>query len=184
MNTRGEYVWVSPALKKHPLSLSCSLALTHTQTCRYTHTSACTREGAYTFACAHVQRARAHSHSHTRHICLTCWLCICWNPTKYVCVSIYAYTHINLCVLHMRMRHVSRKNESCLTYECVTIRVCIFIYIYMYKYMCVRRNVCVCIYTCLNIYAYVCVGLVFIVYRVATISRLLKITGLFCKITL
>jgi len=61
----------------------------------------------------------------------------------------------------------------------VCVRVCVCVFVCMCACVCVCVRVCVCVCMCVCVYA--CVCLTTRSYELATISRLLKITGLFCR---
>jgi len=101
----------------------------------------------------------------------------------YICISVYicVYIHIHTCI-----------------YIYIYIYIHIYVYTYVYIYMCVYTHLHICIYvyiyTC--VYIYMCIYIHIYIHReifmyihidtwyvlwVATISRLLKLIGLFCR---
>jgi len=82
----------------------------------------------------------------------------------YVYMYIYMYIHIYIYVCICIYVHTCR-------YSCI----CIYLYTYTYTYICTCIYiVCIYVYTCMYVHMYVCSD-----YGEASISRLLKITGLF-----
>ena len=87
-------------------------------------------------------------------VCVSHYMCVC--HTMCVCVTLYLYINVSdVCVWSVCV--------------CVPLHVCVSHYIYISMYVMYVSGVCVCasLYTSR--------------YGVATISRLLKIIGLFCK---
>ena len=64
--------------------------------------------------------------------------------------------------------------------KCVYIHVCFQVFLYRCPSIIVNMYMCVCMYSCVYVSSSISVSSV---YDVATTSRLLRITGLFCRIS-
>jgi len=83
-------------------------------------------------------------------------------PCSHFKVYTYVYIYIH--------KHIT--NMYIYRYGCGAFRICTYTYIYMYIYICIYN---------MYIYKHTIVAFYHGCYGMATISRLLKITGLFCK---
>ena len=96
-----------------------------------------------------------------------------------VCVFIYLYIYIYICIyiyiyIYIHMYIYIRIHICVCISVYIYIHICVYIYIHMYT---------IYTYMCVYIYIFICMRafLVWIWYGVATIRRLLKMIGLFCK---
>ena len=99
-------------------------------------------------------------HTHT---CLH--ICMCFHMYIYIIcnVCVYVHTHMHVCI-HNRLSLCVYPHDGQYIYTYKLVFVCMYIHTHMYVYLHDRKS--------LRHFAR---------YGVATISRLLKITGLFCK---
>jgi len=129
------------------------------------------------------------------HVYMYMYMCIC----MYINVYVHMYMFI-LCVLlhvyvHMYSVRLTQNSSYVYMYMYICICICIHVYMYMHTDMftlfvySVRRTqnslyVYVYMYIYTRLYVHVCTCTCLLCaccYGVATISRLLKISGLFCK---
>jgi len=151
--------------------------LHHISMCHITHVN----ESCHTCQCAmsHI------SMCHVTHVNVSCHTCQCVMSH----ISMCHVTHINVSchtyqrvMSHISMCHVTHVNVSCHSY-CLYIRVGDTCGVGTHM-LCTHTCTCICIYR----YMYMCPACIYgrgthvvYMYGVATISRLLKIIGLFCK---
>jgi len=104
---------------------------------------------------------------------------------KYICLYIYMSIYrTNTYTIYIYIHHPNQKKWDTCQYRAQKVQICVHlqlnldcelsmdIYLHMFIHICIYIHIFVYVYT----YMYIC-------YGVATISRLLKIIGLFCRIT-
>ena len=168
----------------HALTQPPTYALTHAQ------------KHAPTLTCSHTHIHHTHTHTHAnirRHpVSHTMrWLAlsiisvyVCWHIHTHT--NTYTYTYRYMCThtyTHTHARMICRLHSS--SRKFVRVYVCMYVYvtcIYVWVHVCIERqiepqifvHVCIiCVHVCTYVYG----------HGVATISRLLKIIGLFCRIS-
>ena len=137
-----------------------------------------TREHVYIFTFNFIHICTHKNVFHTS--CIN--MCICVFVE--MCVRVYGWLRIDGCVL-ISMRAYLLQHVSMLSWN-----IFVFVYTYVYEcvYICIWMDVYSFIHICALMYVYTYVHMymdwrVLVYYGVASIRRLLKIVGLFCRIS-
>jgi len=135
------------------------------------------------------------------HVCVLCVSCVC-----HVCVNRHRHRRLRGRVQACRALHYGLYLSRALVYACVVcvcvcMRMCVCLHTHIRPGMCVCWHAFVCVFVCvfafvcacLCVYIYICIYIYVYIYihisqachaldyRVASIGRIDKIIGLFCK---
>ena len=120
------------------------------------------------------------------------YIYICIRTHAHICIFKHIYTHVHIWITYMCIYKYGTIHSGVIPEQlCAfakihpshSIYMYIHIYTYTYTYMYIYIHVCICLYIYAYTYIHYKYAYNYIRYGMATITRLLEIIGLFCRIS-